>query len=462
MRKRELTLVPFPKLGVYSVLLKEASNNMAKRYSRFFALAMGLTLLLGLLSACGTGTGTTTTGGDVIIKIASDLPVTGAAASAGKPAENGAHMAIDEANASNFLPGYKFEFVPKDDVGASSNAEPAVGAANIAALIDDAEVVGVVGPFNSAVAKAEMPIANKAPLALISPSNTNTCLTQNTEDTGCTGINDWITSVRPSGKVTYFRIATTDNHQGGVGADYSYKTLGYKTAFVVDDTTVYGVGIANAFIKQFEADGGKVLGHDSIKATTDYTQELTKVASLKPGLIYFAGLDSTGGIPMRKQMVGTPGLEKTPFMGGDGLQTSALADAIGATSGGPVYSTVAAVDATKIASAAKFITDYKAKYGDLGAYSASGYDCAKILLSAIKAAVQGNAKPAKNSSDADGAIAFRQAVIDQIAKIDYNGNTGHHSFDQNGDTTNKTVTVYQLGDVAGKAGWNYATSVTLP
>ena len=446
----------------YSVLLKEASNNMTKRYSRFLALAMGLTMLLGLLSACGAGTTTGNTGGDITIKIASDLPVSGAAASSGKPAENGAHMAVDEANSSNFLPGYKFVFEPKDDVGGSGNAEPAVGAANIAALIDDAQVAAVVGPFNSAVAKAEMPIANKGPLGLISPSNTNTCLTQNTPDTGCTGANDWITSVRPSGKVTYFRIATTDNHQGGVGADYSYKTLGYKTAFVIDDTTVYGVGIANAFIKQYEADGGKVLGHDSIKVTNDYTTELTKISHLKPDLIYFAGLDSTGGIPLRKQMVGTAGLEKTPFVGGDGLQTSALADAIGTTSGGPVYSTVAAVDATKIASAAKFISDYKAKYGDLGAYSASGYDCAKIILNAIKAAVQGGAKPPANSSDSDAATTFRQAVIDQIAKTDYNGNTGHHSFDQNGDTTNKTITVYQLADVSGKPGWKYASSVTLP
>lgn len=435
---------------------------MTKRYSRFLALALGLTLFLGLLSACGTGTNTGTTGGDIVIKIATDLPVSGAAASAGKPAENGAHMAVDEANATNFLPGYKFVFEPKDDVGGSGNAEPAVGAANIAALIDDAQVAAVVGPFNSAVAKAEMPIANNGVLALVSPSNTNTCLTQNTPDTGCTGANDWITAVRPTGKVTYFRIATTDNHQGAVGADYSYKTLNYKTAFVIDDTTVYGVGIANSFIQQYQTDGGKVLGHDSIKVTTDYTTELAKIANLKPDMIYFAGLDSTGGIPLRKQMVGTSGLEKTPFVGGDGLQTSALADAIGTTSGGPVYSTVAAVDATKIAAAAKFISDYKAKYGDLGAYSASGYDCAKIILNAIKAAIQGGANPPANSSDGEAATTFRQAVINQIAKTDYNGNTGHHSFDQNGDTTNKTVTVYQLADVDGKPGWKYATSVTLP
>lgn len=440
---------------------------MAKRLSHFFALAMGVALLMGILAACGTGTGNnSSSSGPITIKIATDLPVSGAAASSGTPAQNGAQMAVNEANSEKFLPGYNFVFDPKDDVGASGNAEPAVGAANISALIEDAQVAGVVGPFNSAVAVAEMPISNNAPLAQISPSNTNTCLTQNTPDTGCTGANDILSTVRPSGKVTYFRIATTDNHQGGVGADYAFKTLGYKNAFVIDDTTVYGVGIANAFMKEYTTDGGTVLGHDSIAVTTDYSGELTKIAQLKtkPDVIYFAGLDSTGGIPIRKQMESTPGLQSTPFMGGDGLQTSAFASAIGTSNGGPVYSSVATIDATKVNSsvATTFIKNYTAKYGALGAYSAAGYDCAWIVIRAVKAAVNAGAKAPANSNDSTAASSFRQAVIDQIAKTDYNGVTGHQSFDSNGDTTNKTITMYKLADVSGKPDWQYVAAETLP
>jgi len=78
-------------------------------------------------------------------------------------------------------------FVPKDDVGVSGSHDPTVGAANIRALIGDALVAGVVGPFKSNVAKAEMPIANQAPIALISPANTNQCLTKDTPESGCTG-----------------------------------------------------------------------------------------------------------------------------------------------------------------------------------------------------------------------------------------------------------------------------------
>ena len=307
-----------------------------------------------------------------------------------------------------------------------------------------------------------MPIANQAPIALISPANTNTCLTQTDPTTGCTGANLLVPKLRPTGSVTYFRIATTDNHQGGVGADFSYKTLNLKTAYVIDDTELYGVGLAYAFVTEFKADGGTILGHDSIASTTDYSQELTKIAHLKPSVVYFAGLDSTGGINVAKQMSKTPGLTTTPLVGGDGLQTSSFAKALGANSL-PVYSTVAAVDPTQLPSAATFLKQFNDTYGQnaYGAYSAGGYDCAEILLNAVKAAIQGGAKPPTSSSDTDTAKTFRQAVIAAIMKTDYNGVTGHQSFDANGDTTNKTITVYQLAEVSGSAGWKYVTTQTL-
>ncbi len=49
-----------------------------------------------------------------------------------------------------------------------------------------------------------------------------------------------------------------------------------------------------------------------------------------------------------------------------------------------------------------------------------------------------------------------------MAKTDYNGVTGHHSFDQNGDTTNKTISIYQLADISGQPNWKYLTAQTLP
>jgi branched-chain amino acid transport system substrate-binding protein len=449
-------------------LLKEADDNMRRSWSRIFAMTLGMPLLLAFLVACGSGTTGTSGGGSTptatkIIKIATDLPVSGKDESSGKPAENGAHLALDQANQNHTIPGYQLVFVPKDDVGPSGIHDPSVGQQNVTALISDALVAGIVGPFNSNVARAEMPITNQAPIAQISPANTNTCLTQNTPDTGCTGPNDLIKTVRPTGKVTYFRIATTDNHQGGVGADYLFKTLNYKKAYVIDDAETYGIGIANAFIKQFQADGGTVLGHSSEPSTTtSYLSLLTQIAAQKPDVIYFAGLDSTGGILVRQQMEQIPALKNTPYAGGDGLQTSTFATTIGLT-GGPVYATVATANADVLPSAQQFISQYKQVYGAsaYGAYSAAGYDCMNIMIQAIKTAIQNGAKVPTSSSDTADASAFRQAVINAIQGISYDGVTGHQSFDKNGDTTDKVISIYQLANVNGKPDWKYLTQQTV-
>ncbi len=439
---------------------------MQRRLSRIFALALGISLLLGLLAACGSGT-TSTTGssstsaGSTTIKIATDLPTSGKETANGKPTEDGAHMAIDEANSSNAIPGYKLVLVAKDDVGPSGAHDPSVGAQNVTSLIGDALVAGVVGPFNSNVAKAEMPIANQAPIVLISPANTNQCLTQTGAAIGCSGANNLVPTLRPTGKVTYFRIATTDQHQGPANADYLYKTVHYKSAYVVDDAETYGIGIANTFSEEWTKLGGTVLGRSSEPgSTTSFVSLLTQIASKKPDVIYFGGTEATGGSLIRQQMQQVPALKNTPFAGGDGIVTATFASTIGLT-GGPVYGTVASSDVTKNPAAASFVKNYTATYGQLGAYSAAGYDCAKILIQAIKTAIANGAKVPKDSSDAAGAKTFRQAVIDAVQKTDYTGLTGHHTFDSNGDTTSKVITEQQLASVDGKPGWKILESITV-
>ena len=445
---------------------------MKKSWSRIFALALGIPLLLGILAACGSGTtggGNTPTAvtGSTTIKIATDLPVSGADESSGKPAEDGAHLAVNQANANHTIPGYTLVFDPQDDVGPSGTHDPTTGARNVTALVGDALVVGVVGPFNSSVAKAEMPITNAAPLAQISPANTNPCLTKGPSDdpADCSGANNLIPTLRPSGSVNYFRIATTDDHQGPAGADYLFNTLHYKNVYVIDDTETYGVGIANSFIREWQKLGGKLLGHSSEPATTTasgYVSLLTQVATLHPDVIYFGGVDSTGGIQVRKQMKNIPALANTPMAGGDGIVTPTYATTIG-TAGAASYGTVAVVDTSQNPAAQTFVQQYHAAFTDpINVYSAAAYDCANILIQAIKTALANGAHTPANSSDAAGAKAFRQAVIAAIQKIDFTGVTGHQSFDSNGDTTDKIITIYKLGlNTASKPDWLFASSVTV-
>ncbi len=447
---------------------------MKRSWSRIFALSMGIPLLLALLAACGSGTtsggGPTPTAGSTTIKIGSELPTSGKDSTNGKPAENGVHLAIDQANANHTIPGYTLVFVPKDDVGPSGSHDPAIGAQNVTALIGDALVAGIVGPFNSSVAKAEMPISNQAPVAQISPANTNPCLTKDTAESGCSGSNNLIPTLRPTGKVSYFRIATTDDHQGPANADYLYKTLNYHTVYVLDDAETYGVGIADAFSKEWQSIGGTVLGRSSEPGTTtSFVSLLSQVATKHPDVIYFGGNNSTGGDLIRQQMLQVPGLQTTPLAGGDGIVTSDFASAVPQGKGGPAYGTVATVDEAQVPTAKTFLQQYDTTYGasNIGAYSAAGYDCANIVIQAIKTALANGAHTPQNSSDAAGGKAFRQAVINAIQNISFDGVLGHQGFDANGDTTSKVITIYKVGPnqpgvPVSTPGWNPVSQVKLP
>jgi len=436
---------------------------MQKRQPRIFALTLAIPLLLSLLAACGTGTTPTSKQATKTIKIGSDFPVSGNDQSNGLPIQNGVQYAVDEANSQNFLPGYTFVLDHRDDVGPSGSHDPAVALKNYNDLIGDAAIAGIVGPLNSSVAQAVMPTANQAPIAMISPANSNDCLTQDTPTWECAGSNDLVQKVRPTGKVTYFRTATLDQYQGGALAEYAYKILKYHKAFVIDDTETYGAGLAKNFIHTFrDVLGGTVTNGDgnSVKVTNDYSNVLTTAASQAPDVIFFGGNDSTGGDTIREQMKNIAGLQKTPFMLGDGAKTSSFAKAVIPLGGGPVYGSVPGIDPSQVSTAKAFLDGYQKKYGNLGAYSGGGYDNTWILIRAIKAAIDESVKPPANSNDSAQAKTFRQAVIEAIKKTSYDGVTGHQSFDANGDTENKSISIYTLGQVGVGDGWKYLTAVT--
>jgi len=437
---------------------------MTRRLPRVFALMLGLTLLMGLLAACGSGTTTTNPPAtSTVIKVATELPTSGGDIDIGTSTRNGAQLAVEQANANHTIANVTLQLVEKDDVGPSGTHDGPTGAANVQSLVGDAEVAGIVGPLNSSVALAEMPVANRSGIALISPANTNPCLTKRGAAVGCTGASDYVPTVRPTGNVTYFRLAATDDQQGPAMANYLFNTLHLKTAYVIDDTEAYGAGLSKYFVQQWTTLGGTVIDgvSHSVKSTTDYTNLLTAAAAKHPDVLYFGGNYSTGGTVIQKQMMTIPGLQKSVYAGGDGMTCSQDFYNQILSNNGQFYVTIAAPDASKIPAAAKFITDYKARFkADLGPYSAQAFDSMNVLIQAIKTALT-STKAATSSSDTTGGNAFRLAVISAIKQTSYDGVTGHIGFDENGDTTNKVFTIYKVASVSGKADLQSEAVVTL-
>jgi len=355
-------------------------------------------------------------------KIGIDLPTSGADASDGIPTKNGALLAIADANAKGMPGGIKLQAEPLDDA-VQGKHDPAQGAQNLKTFAADSSVVGVVGPFNSNVAKAEIPISNDAGLALVSPSNTNDGLT----------IGEAAKSLRQShpNEISYFRVCTRDQNQGKAGAELA-KKLGFKSVYIVDDNETYGKGLADIFDKDFRAEGGTVLGHDHLTANQqDFKALLTKIAATHPDVVYFGGVTATGGGLLRRQMADA-GMSNVPYIGGDGISDEEFLKDAGDLANNSYY-TIAAPDASKLPSAAAFNKEYKAKYGkDPGAYSASAYAAAWVIINAIKQA------------QAHGGVT-RASVLKYVAATKGLATPiGLVGFDKNGDTTNGVISYYKI------------------
>src|SRR5579864_1183966 len=231
---------------------------MRARFASFAAVVLTCSFTL---AGCTGG------GPSNVIKIGADLPVSGADASDGVPTKNGVLLAVQDANRLNLAPGFTFEADPLDDA-VNGVHDPAQGAKNIQALAGDPAVVGIVGPFNSNVAQAEIPLSNTLGIALISPANTNPDLTKGPKALELRRQNP--------DAITYFRVCATDDIQGPVGADYAAKTLHLRRAYVVDDNETYGKGIADQWAARFIADGGTVLSHQHLTPSqTDFHALLT-------------------------------------------------------------------------------------------------------------------------------------------------------------------------------------------
>jgi branched-chain amino acid transport system substrate-binding protein len=383
------------------------------------------------LAACGTSGGGS---GNKALKIGTEFPVSGTDAAVTLPAQYGVDLAVQQNK--DLGSGYTLDVVHKNDEG-TSGADPSIGAANIQQLIADSSVVAAVGPFNSGVAKQEIPIVNKNTFVLISPTNTNPGLTKQ-EFAEANGIN--FDLLHPAGKPeSYFRICGTDDIQGKVDADIALAApVSATSAYVVDDNTTYGKGLAKVFTTEFTSKGGTIVGSTSITPdqVSNLPQLATTIVGKSPTVVFYGGVTSGGGGALKKDLVEKGG--NMPMVGGDGIAddpawlTTAGAAAVN------TYGTVAAPDISGLTSATaqSFITAYKAAFPgkDLLPYSAAAYDAAMIEITAIKNLIKA------------GKDVTRANVRDEVAGISYDGVTGHISFDANGDNSGQKVfSVYGVG-----------------
>jgi branched-chain amino acid transport system substrate-binding protein len=341
-------------------------------------------------------------GGGMEVKIGHVGPLTGGIAHLGKDNENGARLAIDEANAAGVkIDGkdVKFVLVAEDD-----QADPKVGT-TVAQKLVDAKVSGVVGHLNSGTSIPASPIYSGAGIPVISGSATNPKLTE-------------------AGHKTQFRVVGRDDQQGPAIASYLATNNKPKTVAIIDDATAYGEGIANEVEKTLKAAKIAVLPREKgTDKTTDWKAILTKLRGRNPDAIFYGGMDATGG-PLMKQ--GRELGMKAVFSFGDGACTDEMAKLAGKAAEGLLCSQ-AGIPAQ--ASDKKFIDAFKKKFNaDPILYSPFTYDAANLLIEAMKKA---------NSSDP-------AKYLPELQKIEYKGSTGTISFDAKGDRKDAEMTIFTM------------------
>src|ERR1700741_1837305 len=340
-------------------------------------LQIGITAIAAAVAlvGCGQQSGG---GGGTEVKIGHVGPLTGGIAHLGNDNENGARLAVEEANAAKIkIDGkdVKFVFVAEDD-----QADPKVGT-TVAQKMVDAKVAGVVGHLNPGTSIPASPIYSQAGIPVISGSATNPKLTE-------------------QGFKTQFRVVGPDDQQGPAIASYLATNNKPQTVAVIDDATAYGEGIANEVEKTLKAAKITVLPREKgTDKTTDWKAILTKLRGRNPDAVFYGGMDATGG-PLMKQ-----GRElgiKAVFAFGDGACTDEMAKLAGEAAEGLLCSQagipVAAADK-------KFLQAHKKKVtADPILYSPFTYDAANMLIQARQKA---------NSADP-------KKYLPELAKLDFN------------------------------------------
>jgi branched-chain amino acid transport system substrate-binding protein len=361
----------------------------------FLVLAVALNFSAPALAQKGT------------IKIAVQAPLSGEQAAVGESIKLGAQLAVEESVKAFKALGYDLTVVPYDD-----QAKPEVGVANARNLIADPNVLVIVGHFNSGVALPASEVYKDAMLAMISPANTATEIT----DRGYPNVN---------------RVCGRDDVQGPVGARFAAQDLKLKSVYIVQDKTLYGQGVADNFRDEARKLGMKILGYEGTEERVNFSPLIIPLKARNPDLVYFGGIYHQGGLflkQLRERGV------KARFMGPDGLDSPEMVKIGGGAVTGSYYTTVAGPPDAYPETAA-FTKNFKQRFGrEVESFGMYGYDATLVGIKAMEDWIKANGGKRPSRTD----------ISNSVRNIkNFKGVTGAIQFNNMGDSLKAKYFVLQ-------------------
>lgn len=385
-----------------------------------------------------------------VYKVGVILPLSGPLAADGKAALEGIRMRVDEINAKGGVKGDKLELAVSDTRGDPQGAALAyLGFARSKAIC-------VLGPTDdaSALALRQKDCFKLGGPPLVSPS--------------ATGLN-----------VTHgylYRACVGESNQAHVIAKHAAKET-RKAAIFIDSNSQYCKTLASAFKASYEAAGSAVVAQEkylSVMKETAFADQIKRIkesgaeivfAPATPELPLFIRQAREAGMTARLCGTGYWNTEAILNGSGDGIANALVVGQFSA--------------ADKRPAAQSFAAAFKTRTGHApGPFEAMGYDCAGMLLDALKTPplAADDKKPA--ADDIDFAAKTEEAndmedylkkklgrptadsVRGNLGKIQgLDAATGRISITADGDTIREAVVLKVVKDANGKFTTRYVATV---
>ncbi|MGR2740590.1 ABC transporter substrate-binding protein [Billgrantia sp. Q4P2] len=342
------------------------------------------------------------------------------------PIFDGARLAVAQINEQGGILGGQTLVMPNADT-TCSDASAASNAAD--RMVNTEQVTAIVGALcTGATVAAANSAAIPGGVVMVSPASTAPAVTELDD-------NDLV-----------FRTVPSDAYQGLILAKLMLEK-GFDEVAVTYVNNDYGRGLAEAFTAGFEAGGGTIaenLAHEDGRA--DYRSELGSLsASGAETLVVLAYADGSGQTILRQAYEGGA---FTQYAGADGMVGSSLVEAVGADALEGMIATRPGspeLPGTEIFNQAA----EAAGFDPSAVFAAQAYDAAFLLALAIEqngnAEREGLSQALRSVSSAPGEVILPgewEKAVELIAageEINYEGASGSHEFDENGDVPGVVV-----------------------
>lgn len=297
---------------------------------------------------------------DGVIKLGHYGSMSGSKAAFGTSTDRAIRLAIAEANARGGVLGRNIEIFTEDDQSNTDQVLPA-----LLSLLDRREVDVVLGEVSSTFTLIGAPECQSRRVPMITPSSVAAAITKK---------GDYI-----------FRACFIDVYQGRAAAVFAFRDLkARKAALLVDQSSDYALGYAQAFRALFESMGGQLVAERKYReGDKDFKAQLSAIQQANPDVLVFPAMYND--VPNMARQARGLGMA-IPLVGGDGWDAAETARDGGASVEGSFFVTHYSPD-QPTGPVKAFQKAYADRYGEQpDGMAALGYDAARMVLDAIERA----------------------------------------------------------------------------